>query len=260
MNIGDKKTPNAHDDDRERRLEQEARQQKAEASLNHLEKRSWEKVQEILKDQDQPEHQSDTQVLPKESPSPAVSARSQAKWLKVGDIMTGKVATIKFDDTVMTVKGIFSRVKFHHLPVVDDNGYLIGIISDRDFLASVSPFVGTVNEQTRDIELLKRKVGLIMTRNPSSVSINADLTAAIRQMNEYKVSCLPVVNPATRQLLGIITWKDIVKAFCPEAFTARDSAKLKTGVNLRPKTTDSGRFISTDSGRFLYPDEFDEKT
>ncbi len=90
---------------------------------------------------------------------------------------------------------------------------------------------------------MKRKVGLIMTRNPSYVSVGTDIIDAIRTMNEYQVSCLPVIVPETKQLLGIVTWKDIVRAFCPEAFTKQDSSRLKTGVNIRPKVTESGRFL-----------------
>lgn len=244
--LGKQKTKNVHDIERERQEKNRSQRQNKDAELAEMEKRSWEKVQEILSDQgDAVGDEMDKKG------TKMLAARQKGLALKVADVMSGRVATVKFDDTVMTVKGIFSRVRFHHLPVVDDDGRLIGILSDRDFLASVSPFVGTVNEQSRDIELMKRKVGLVMTRNPSSVTVGTDIIDAIRMMNEYKVSCLPVIVPATKQLLGIVTWKDIVRAFCPEAFThPKDSSRLKTGVNIRPKVTESGRFLPPDSGRF----------
>lgn len=244
LGLGDQNIRNIHEIDRERQ-EKNRRLQNNDATREELEQRSWEKVQEILSGQQDPVKED---MDEKDAGTPAAQRRE--KGLKVADIMSGRVATVKFDDTVLTVKGIFSRVRFHHLPVVDDEEKVIGILSDRDFLSSISPFAGTVNEQSRDVELLKRKVGLIMTRNPSCVAVDTDIIDAIRMMNEYRVSCLPVIVPDTKRLLGIVTWKDIVRAFCPDAFVERDNSRLKTGVNIRPKVTESGRFLSPESGRY----------
>ncbi len=214
--------------------------------LAEIEKRSEEKVDEILMDQTETADIADEgKPVVDERGTRLREAAKKAMSLKAGDIMSARIATVTFDDTVMVVKGIFSKVRFHHLPVIDDTGGLIGIISDRDFLKSISPFLGTINEQTRDVELMKKKVGLIMTRNPVSVTVETDMVEAIKLMNERKVSCLPVVAPGTKHLMGIVTWKDIVRAFCPEAFPySRVSGRLKTGVHIKPRTTESGRFMA----------------
>ncbi|MDR3211297.1 MAG: CBS domain-containing protein [Planctomycetota bacterium] len=236
--LGDRKIKNPHDAERDRRVE---RDRKSSSTIDDMERRSWEKVQEILLEQ-----QDYAEPLPEIEPD--LDVRNHP----VGEIMSENPVTINFDDTVLTVKGIFSRVRFHHLPVVDEEGGLIGIISDRDFLASVSPFVGTVNEQRRDIELLRRKVGLIMTRKPSFIASDTTIAAAIRIMNSFKISCLPVVVNENMRLLGLVTWKDIVRAFCPEPFHSKthESQRLKAGVNVRPRSTDSGRIIASDGNQF----------
>ena len=64
-------------------------------------------------------------------------------------IMSKPVVTVTLDDTLRVVKQAFENAKFHHLLVVEE-GKLYGVISDRDLLKSISPFIGTVQETTHD--------------------------------------------------------------------------------------------------------------
>lgn len=221
---------NPHDMVRERRHERSD----TRIESHDQERRSREKVHEILREQE--DVHNDTR------PMPVVGGECEKiSHRPVTDIMSGRVAVLAFDDTLMTVEGIFSSVKFRHLPVVDGRGHIIGIISDRDFLRHVSPFYGTVNEQTRDVEIMSRKVGMVMTRNPICVETRLCIGDAVKIMNRKKISCLPVVEIGTTRLQGIITWKDIVRAFCPECFSSKDSSRLKTGVYVNPESTESAR-------------------
>ncbi|MCC8164582.1 MAG: CBS domain-containing protein, partial [Planctomycetes bacterium] len=169
----------------------------------------------------------------------------------VSEIMSAKVAALSFDDNLLTVQGIFASFKFRHLPVVDEYGEIIGIIYDRDFLRVVSPFFGTINEQNRDKEIMARKVGIIMTRNPICATADTTIMSAVRLMNGKKISCLPIVEKGSLKLLGIITWKDVVRVFCPRAFNpTRESNRLKAGVRVDPVSTESQRLrAKSASGR-----------
>ena len=60
--------------------------------------------------------------------------------MTVGQIMTRVVTTIGMDDSVRLVRHLFDEHSFHHLLVVD-RGRLVGVISDRDLLRNVSPFI-----------------------------------------------------------------------------------------------------------------------
>ncbi len=230
----------AHDRDRERREQRESNQDAL------MERRSNEKVQEILRGQegDMTQYTGSLQATPK-SDCDRIAARP------VSEIMSAKVAALSFDDNLLTVQGIFASVKFRHLPVVDEYGEIIGIISDRDFLRVVSPFFGTVNEQTRDKEIMARKVGMIMTRNPICATAETSIMSAVRLMNGKKISCLPIVEKGSLKLLGIITWKDVVRVFCPRAFNpTRESNRLKAGVRVDPISSESQRLrAKSTSGR-----------
>lgn len=209
-------------------------------SLGEAERRSREKVQEILNGQEHvpPEDANRATIyLPNNG-----GQCSAMETTTVDRIMSGRVAVLTFDDTVLTVRGIFDSVRFHHLPVVDEQGSIIGIISDRDFLRLVSPFFGTVNEQSRDKEIMTRKVGMIMTRNPICVGPDTTVVDAVKLMNGERISCLPVVEHGSKKLMGLITWKDVVRAFCPAGFDkTRDSNRLKTGVHINPPSSESAR-------------------
>lgn len=221
-----------------REMERERRaDNRRQAELESHEQRSREKVQEILQDQE-----GDMSAFQGRRGGMQPDSCGTLCGEKATRIMSSRVAVLSFDDTLLTVQGIFSSVKFRHLPVVDESGRIIGIISDRDFLRMISPFFGTVNEQSRDKELMTRKVGTIMTRNPVCAGPDISVIEAVRIMNRKKISCLPIVRDEEKTLLGIITWKDVVRLFCPAAFHAEtESNRLRTGVHINPEKGESVR-------------------
>jgi acetoin utilization protein AcuB len=131
--------------------------------------------------------------------------------ITIADIMKTRVASVHMDDRLAVVKKIFGQVPFHHLLVVEDK-QLVGILSERDMLRSISPNLGKVNETVKDLDTLNKRVHQIMVRNPITVSPTASLDEASHLLLNNKISCLPVANGKT--LVGIITWKDILKAYC----------------------------------------------
>ena len=131
--------------------------------------------------------------------------------MTVASIMTHKVVTVEMDDTLLTINMLFKHVKFHHLLVVE-NKKLVGVISDRDFLRTVSPFLKTVCETTRDRETLNKRAHQIMNRNPITVYPETSIETAANLLLEKNISCLPVVS-SHGSIEGIVTWKDILKFY-----------------------------------------------
>jgi len=115
------------------------------------------------------------------------------------------------DDTVAVLQELFERHKFHHLLVVQ-HGELYGVISDRDLLKNLSPFVGqALSERPQDRALLHRRAHQIMTRHPVTVPSSMPLETAARVMLEHQVSCLPVRDEHGRPI-GIVTVHDLLRA------------------------------------------------
>ena len=127
----------------------------------------------------------------------------------VADFMTRKVVTVKMDDTVAKIREIFDESLFHHLVVVKDHK-VVGVISDRDLLKNISPFIGSNwMERTQDTNTLKRRAHQIMRRPPIvTLQITTASDAATKLIQE-RVTCLPVVDEDGR-LIGIITWRDLM--------------------------------------------------
>jgi acetoin utilization protein AcuB len=128
----------------------------------------------------------------------------------VGEIMSGHVVMITMDDTLGKARELFAQFRFHHLLVVQQKR-LVGIISDRDLLKAISPYVGTISETDRDHATLNKRVHFLMSRNPVTVRPDTTLAAAAQTLVEKGVSCLPVVGE-DGTLEGIITWRDLLKA------------------------------------------------
>jgi len=125
------------------------------------------------------------------------------------------------DDTIGTLREIFENVEFHHLLVVDGR-QLVGIISDRDVLKAISPFLHTLSEHTRDLSILNRKAHQIMTRKPITVSKDTRIEAAASLLLKNNISCLPVTSPEGK-INGVVTWKDVLRFYVTEntAFPGR---------------------------------------
>jgi acetoin utilization protein AcuB len=131
--------------------------------------------------------------------------------MNLRSIMTTRVVTVELDDPLETVKKIFDSVKFHHLLVVE-GGKLCGVISDRDLLRALSPYVGTRSENARDAATLQKRVHQIMTRRPLTLPPEATVADAVKVFLEHRVSCIPVVDE-TFKPVGILSWRDVLESW-----------------------------------------------
>ena len=131
--------------------------------------------------------------------------------MKLGEIMTSRLVTVELDDSLATVKQIFDSVRFHHLLVIGSDKKLRGIISDRDLLRAISPYVGTVAENARDSATLKKRAHQIMTRSPVTLRPDASLADATQLLLDRRISCIPIVDAGFRAV-GIVSWRDILRS------------------------------------------------
>lgn len=131
--------------------------------------------------------------------------------IKIVDIMTTRLVCIAMDDNLEAVKNIFDNVRFHHLLVVEDE-LLVGVVSDRDLLKSISYKVDTAAETSRDSASLNKRVHQIMTRELICLNQQSTLADAIKLFGKHTISCLPVVDQMGKPI-GIVSWRDLIKEF-----------------------------------------------
>ncbi|MDI6888949.1 MAG: homocysteine biosynthesis protein [Methanocellales archaeon] len=115
----------------------------------------------------------------------------------VKDVMTDGIGTIKPDVSIEEAAKRIIKGGFNHLPVVSDDGRLVGIVTAWDISKAVA--------------MKKRgKVEQIMTRKVIVVSPSDPIDIAARKLEQYNISALPVVD-AKRKVIGIITSEDLSK-------------------------------------------------
>lgn len=131
--------------------------------------------------------------------------------MTVDAIMSRDLVTIGPDEALMEIRERFEQGGFHHLLVVD-NDELIGVISDRDVLQALSPFLDTLAEEHRDVRTLGQSARKIMRSEPLTVHSDTDIKEAASILLDHSISCLPVVS-ASGRLEGIVTSKDILYHF-----------------------------------------------
>jgi CBS domain-containing protein len=126
----------------------------------------------------------------------------------VDDVMTRRLATVAESDLVTDAERGMLRLRVRHLPVVDGDGYLVGLVSQGDILHAASSFL---SEREADRSAVRHvSVDKIMQPEVLTVQPGDSLVQAGKLMWESKVSCLPVVDP-DGILLGILTEADFIR-------------------------------------------------
>ncbi len=133
----------------------------------------------------------------------------------ITDVMTKRVVTVDMDDSLKVAKEIFDNVKFHHLLVVQATK-LQGVLSDRDLLKAMSPYLGSAAESNRDRSTLDRKIHQLMSRQPVTLTESATLDDAIEVFNTRRFSCIPIIDEQ-HVPVGIVSWRDVLRCLRPDA-------------------------------------------
>ncbi|MFO0834876.1 MAG: CBS domain-containing protein [Phycisphaerales bacterium] len=148
--------------------------------------------------------------------------------MMLDSIMTRQVVTASMDDTLAEVRRVMGVYHIHHVVVVELER-VVGVVSDRDLLSHISPFVGTTTERRVDSESLTRKVHQIMTRQLTVGTPAMTAEEAAYLILTQGISCLPVVD-TNGACLGIVTWRDLLRV----AYDT-DAIKKKNEECARPK-------------------------
>lgn len=134
-----------------------------------------------------------------------------AKLLSVADLMSRNPITVQPDTPLREVLNLMRRDDCRQLPVVDANGSLVGIVTDRDVrLAMNSPL--TLRERWQDTELLESVTAEgCMSADPVTVEADSPAYLAAEMLVTYKFGALPVVEADS--LVGIISVTDFLRYF-----------------------------------------------
>lgn len=119
--------------------------------------------------------------------------------MRATEIMTHDPMTAESTASIADAMNILKTLEIRHLPITDESGSLVGMISDRDVRA-----LGNLSETSSVLELMASDV---VTIDPE-----AELAEIIDLLLELKVGALPVVDQETRELMGIVSYIDVLRA------------------------------------------------
>lgn len=126
------------------------------------------------------------------------------------DLMTKSPVAIDATATVQTASEQLQALDIRHLPVVDTDGGLIGMISDRDLRAFAMPYFLDGEYQGTLRTALDTAVAAIMTGDVIAVDVDTPAGEIIDVLLEYKIGAVPVVD-ANQTLVGMVSYINLLK-------------------------------------------------
>jgi acetoin utilization protein AcuB len=127
--------------------------------------------------------------------------------------MTPSPITVRPEDTVAEAINILQGHRIRHLLVVDEQGALQGILSDRD-LRSARPSSVARSKERQNVEeqVNNTPISVLMTRDCLSLSPDATLDDALLLFQSRKIGALPVINDE-QKVVGVFTTADLMNAY-----------------------------------------------
>ena len=150
------------------------------------------------------------------------SAREQIPEIPVAAVMTARLVTVAANASLAEARDLLHQHGIHHLLVMHEQR-VVAVLSDRDVLRSVSPYVGTLSEQTRDMRSLLRPVFQVATYHPITVPPEASVLEAAALMLDHSISCLPVVD-TPGDTVGVVTSRDLLRGVLACALPRQDDS------------------------------------
>ena len=124
----------------------------------------------------------------------------RASYHRLGQFMTTKLITVRPDDSMDLAASIMDWKRVRHVPVENDKGELIGLISHRSIIKKIVAGEREESVAIRDI----------MNPNPIYAYPQTNTVEALQTMREERISCLPIVDD-DNILVGVVTEYDFIK-------------------------------------------------
>ena len=129
------------------------------------------------------------------------------------DVMTPDPLTLTAQATIEDAAALMHERNIRHLPVVDEQGALTGMVSDRDVgHLDLGRMIGDegVDGVRRHLDT---PVGRLMTPQVLTVGPDDDVDELVEIMLESRIGAVPVVQAPSGRVVGIVSYVDLLRAF-----------------------------------------------
>jgi acetoin utilization protein AcuB len=147
-----------------------------------------------------------------------------------------KPITISPDASFFEARNLIHEKGIRHLPVVDKNNKLVGIVTDRDIRQAAPSDATLLSVQELNYLLGKLKVSAFMTPKDKLITITPDalIEEAVQLMHDHKIGSLPVVEG--EKLYGIFTETDVLDHFVDIFGFKQKGTRLTLALEDKPGT------------------------
>lgn len=144
--------------------------------------------------------------------------------LTARDIMTAEVVSVSVDTSLKDLAKKFIDTRYSNMPVIDDQGKLVGVISETDLIEYQRPLhiptvmtlfdgvfsLGTEKKFKEEVDrVTATKVGDLYKRNPVTCTPETPVNELAGLMSKHKVHLLPVVENG--QMVGVVARLDLIR-------------------------------------------------
>lgn len=150
-----------------------------------------------------------------------------AQGVRARDIMTAPVITVKPDTLLTETARKMADAGISGVPVVDAEGKVVGVISEKDFLAHMgAPKTGAFMQVIADclagggcvaMPIRRKTAADIMTAPARTAPPDTPVSDLSKQMAEQNINRIPIVETSGR-LMGIISRGDLIQSYCAKIF------------------------------------------
>lgn len=151
-------------------------------------------------------------VLASDAQCPVPPSRLPAA--EVGAVMTRRLAAVHPDDRIVDAAALMQQRGARHIPVIDGDRRLVGMLSDRDVRTAIGNPLAALEGQG-GARVHEMRVMDAMTREPRSLRPDDALSTAVHILLEERFGAIPVIeedDEGNEVLVGIVSYVDVLRA------------------------------------------------
>lgn len=132
--------------------------------------------------------------------------------MNASELMTVDPVIVNPTSSIEAAIELLQEMTIRHLPVVNESGELVGIVSDRDLRALLVPYFHPQEVRETALARAGSPVSTIMSSDVVCASLEDDISVVTDLVLEHRVGAVPIVD-AERLLVGIISYIDLLRYY-----------------------------------------------
>jgi CBS domain-containing protein len=129
----------------------------------------------------------------------------------IDSIMSRDPVTASEADHLIDVVERMDKLGIRHLPVIDGDRHVVGMLSDRDVRTAIGNSLRAIDVRDARVRIETILVGKVMTRNPMTILSGTRASRAASFFADHKVGAVPVTDEQNR-IVGIVSYLDVLRA------------------------------------------------